>query len=414
MNKLKNLIMIILIIVFTIAIVPKSFQNDTFFTIAIGEKFLNNEDVNSLVWHEDINFVHSGFFDIIITAIYRLFDFDGIYIFIILIAIIQMLFYYFIINKITKKKFFSLIVTIITVYFISNEFTARAQILSFTIFLLEFYCIENIVDNFKKRYVVVLVLLPIILANLHSSVFPVYFAMYLPYIAEFILSKFNLKYKEENKIIIQKKNEKILLILFIISFILGLCNATTISVYTDMFKVMKGMSTTFIAELQPLNIFDEIYFSILVVIIVAIIGFTKTKIKITDLLYILGFGIMALSTYRCVFFFYLISSICIYRVVNDFIDLYKINIKNKCIQNIAGILAIFFIVIFSIKNFTYNLTCEYADITTYPVEIADYIVENLDVDNMRIYNDFHMGGYLEFKGIKVFIDSRSRNVYPRI
>lgn len=413
MNKLKNIICIVLIIIFTISIVPKSFQNDTFFTIAIGEKFLNNEDVNSLVWHDDINFFHSGFFDIIITTIYRLFDFTGIYMFVILIATIQMLLYYFIINKITKKKLFSLIVTLITTYFISNEFTARAQILSFTIFLLEFYCIENIVNNFRKRYIVILILLPVILANLHSSVFPVYFAMYLPYIAEFILSKFNLKNKE-SQIVIQRNNKKILLILFIISFALGLCNATTISVYTDMFKAMGGLSVEFITELQPLDIFDEIYFSSLLIIVIALLSFTKTKIRLTDSLYILGFGIMALSTYRCVFFFYLISSICIYRFVNDFINLYEINIRDKHVQNILETVITILVVIFSVKKFTYNLTYEYADITTYPVEIADYIVNNLDIDSMRIYNDFHMGSYLEFKGIKVFIDSRSRNVYSRV
>lgn len=413
MNKFKNILCVVLIIIFTISIVPKSFQNDTFFTIAIGEKILNNEDVNSLVWHDDINFFHSGFFDIIITTIYRVFDFTGIYMFVILIATMQMLLYYFIINKITKKKLFSLIVTLITTYFISSEFTARAQILSFTIFLLEFYCIENIVNNFKKRYIVILIILPVILANLHSSVFPVYFAIYLPYIAEFILSKFNFKDKE-SKTIIQKKNQKILLILFVISFVLGLCSATTISVYTDMFKAMGGLSVEFITELQPLDIFDEIYFSVLSIIVIAILSFTKTKIKLTDLLYILGFGMMALSTYRCVFFFYLISSICIYRFVNDFINLYEINIRDKHVQNILETVITILVVIFSVKNFIYNLTYEYADITTYPVEIADYIVNNLDIDSMRIYNDFHMGSYLEFKGIKVFIDSRSRNVYSRI
>lgn len=43
----------------------------------------------------------------------------------------------------------------------------------------------------------------------------------------------------------------------------------------------------------------------------------------------------------------------------------------------------------------------------YPVEASEYILENLDVENIRIYNDFNWGSYLEFKGIKAFIDSRS-------
>ena len=43
----------------------------------------------------------------------------------------------------------------------------------------------------------------------------------------------------------------------------------------------------------------------------------------------------------------------------------------------------------------------------YPVKATDYILENLDINNMRIYNDFDYGSYLEFRGLKVFLDSRS-------
>lgn len=103
MNKIKTLVIVALIIIFTASVVSKVFQNDTFFTIAIGEKILNSEDVNSLLWHKDINFVHSGVFDIILTSIYNLFSFDGIYIFVILVAVIQMLLYYFILNSVIKR-----------------------------------------------------------------------------------------------------------------------------------------------------------------------------------------------------------------------------------------------------------------------------------------------------------------------
>ena len=35
-----NIILCILIVIFSMAIAPKTFQNDTFFTIAVGEKIL--------------------------------------------------------------------------------------------------------------------------------------------------------------------------------------------------------------------------------------------------------------------------------------------------------------------------------------------------------------------------------------
>lgn len=417
MNKLKNIIIIILIIIFTISVVPRSFQNDTFFTIAKGNDVLENgvQKEEKLVWHEGLEYTNSRWlFDTIIATIYNNFNFIGVYILVLIIAVFQALIYNYILNKIIKRKEISCLFTLITIYFVSNEFAARAQIISFLLFLIEFYCIEQLVKTNKNLYFIILIFVPFILVNIHASVFPVYFVFYLPYIAEFILSKIQLKNKTENKIIVENISIKKLLILVIIGVIMSFCTPEGVSPYTDMFKAMGGLSAEFIDELQPLDIFDEIYFSVLSIIAIAILGFTKTKIRLTDSLYILGFGIMALSTYRCVFFFYLISSICIYRLVNDFINIYEISIKDKYIKNTIETVIIIFIVIFSVQKFTYNLTHEYADITVYPVEIADYIVNNLDIDNMRIYNNFHMGGYLEFKGIKVFIDSRSRNLYSRI
>ena len=50
---------------------------------------------------------------------------------------------------------------------------------------------------------------------------------------------------------------------------------------------------------------------------------------------------------------------------------------------------------------------EFVDVTQYPVEATQYILENVDINNMRIYNGFNYGSYLELKGIPAFMDSRS-------
>lgn len=409
MKKLKFLIMIILISIFTISLIPKEFQNDTFFTIAIGDKLLKNKDVNSLIIHDNVKFIHSGYFDNIIVNLYNKFDFLGIYIFVIVISVFQILLYNYILNKITKREILSFIFTLITVYFLSWEFTARAQIISFTLFLIEFYCIENIVRKCKKRYILTLIILPILIANLHSSVFPVYFVIYLPYIAEFILSKFNLKFNKDSKILIENGNLKILIILFVAGIFLGLCAPTGTSMYTDMFKAMKGISTNFIEELQPTNLLDTYYFSILIIITIAIISFTRTKVKLSDCLFILGFGMMTISTKRCIFFFYLISSICIFRIINSFLDEYnvKFNLPNKKIRLIIYCMFSIILLSFSIERFTVQANSDYVNSREYPVEASNWILDNLDITNMRLYNHFNFGSYLEFRGIKVFIDSRS-------
>ena len=43
----------------------------------------------------------------------------------------------------------------------------------------------------------------------------------------------------------------------------------------------------------------------------------------------------------------------------------------------------------------------------YPVEMVKYIKENVDIKNMRLYNEYNFGSYLLLNDIPVFIDSRA-------
>ena len=49
---------------------------------------------------------------------------------------------------------------------------------------------------------------------------------------------------------------------------------------------------------------------------------------------------------------------------------------------------------------------DYVDEELYPVGAVEYIKENLDYKNMRIYNSYNNGSYLMLNEIPVFIDSR--------
>ena len=66
-----------------------------------------------------------------------------------------------------------------------------------------------------------------------------------------------------------------------------------------------------------------------------------------------------------------------------------------------------FTLIFSIRKFSKQLSREYVNVLQYPVDATEWILGNDDYKNMRIWTHFNWGSYLELKGIKVFIDSRS-------
>ena len=50
---------------------------------------------------------------------------------------------------------------------------------------------------------------------------------------------------------------------------------------------------------------------------------------------------------------------------------------------------------------------QFIDEKAYPIYAAEYIINNLDINNIRLYNEYNYGSYLLYKGIPVFIDSRA-------
>ena len=58
-----------------------------------------------------------------------------------------------------------------------------------------------------------------------------------------------------------------------------------------------------------------------------------------------------------------------------------------------------------------KLNTPYIDKETYPVEMSEFILKyfeenNVNLKDVRIYNEYNYGSYLLYKGIPVFIDSR--------
>ena len=110
-----------------------------------------------------------------------------------------------------------------------------------------------------------------------------------------------------------------------------------------------------------------------------------------------------------IFYFIFIASIVATRLINEFLkenNVYEISISKKNKIIIYSILCVIFTLLLT-QKITENLRKEYIDLATYPVEASEYIIDNLDLENIKIYNGFNYGSYLEFRGIKSFIDSRS-------
>ena len=192
--NIKFIIMaIICIILFVIAIVPKELQNDTFYTIKLGELILENgiDMQEHFAWHEGLPYTYPHWlYDVIIYLVYAVGSFNGIYISSIILGIALGITIYLINAKLTKNTVIPFFTTILILYMGKDFITARAQLITFILFVLTIYYIERFLETKKKRYAVGLLIVPTLIANIHAAVFPFYFVLYLPYIGEYIISFF--------------------------------------------------------------------------------------------------------------------------------------------------------------------------------------------------------------------------------
>lgn len=470
-NGIKFTIMaVVLIAIFCVALTPVTLQNDTFYTIKIGEHIMQNgiDMQDPFSWHQDLAYTYPHWlYDVITYLIYNTFGMTGIYITTCILSVILGLTLFFTNKKLLKNQSISFIITIGVMYLIRGYIAARAQLVTFTLFVLTIYFIERFLETKKKRYAVGLIIIPTLIANLHTAVFPFYFILYLPYIAEYIIAilaetiiyrkfavaklKFKIKIatnknedpekikqlreelkKLEEKIdkikvkrtkelqnpykikLVKRDNCKWLILIMVICIFTGLLTPLGNTPYTYLQKTMQGNTTQNINEHLPMTLANDTEVVCTLVILLAILIFTKTKIRLCDLFMIGGLGYLMLMTKRQVTMFTLMGSFILNRLMLELIQTEtKKDLKELTIQfNNLVTVPVMVVVTAVMLGLSYHMAedkfdDQYVDESAYPVQACDYILENIDLGKAKFYNEYNYGSYMIFRGIPVFIDSRA-------
>ena len=470
-NGIKFTIMaVVLIAIFCVALTPVTLQNDTFYTIKIGEHIMQNgiDMQDPFSWHQDLAYTYPHWlYDVITYLIYNTFGMTGIYITTCILSVILGLTLFFTNKKLLKNQSISFIITIGVMYLIRGYIAARAQLVTFILFVLTIYFIERFLETKKKRYAVGLIIIPTLIANLHTAVFPFYFILYLPYIVEYIIAilaetiiyrkfavaklKFKIKVatnknedpekikqlreelkKLEEKIdkikvkrtkelqnpykikLVKRDNCKWLILIMVICIFTGLLTPLGNIPYTYLQKTMQGNTTQNINEHLPMTLANDTEVVCTLVILLAILIFTKTKIRLCDLFMIGGLGYLMLMTKRQVTMFTLMGSFILNRLMLELIQTEtKKDLKELTIQfNNLVTVPVMVVVTAVMLGLSYHMAedkfdDQYVDESAYPVQACDYILENIDLGKAKFYNEYNYGSYMIFRGIPVFIDSRA-------
>ena len=112
---------VILIAIFCLALTPVTLQNDTYYTIKIGEHIVQNgiDMKDPFSWHEGLPYTYPHWlYDLITYLVYNVFGMTGIYIVTCILSVILGLSVYTVNRKLCKNQLFSFIITIGVMYLI--------------------------------------------------------------------------------------------------------------------------------------------------------------------------------------------------------------------------------------------------------------------------------------------------------
>lgn len=484
-NMKFHVLAIICIVLFCIALTPITLQNDTFYTIKIGEHIIQQgiDMQDPFSWHEDLPYTYPHWaYDTGIYLIYHLGEITGIpdggmlfiYISTIILACILGIVIYIANVKSSKNYLISFIFTIGALYLLKDFIAARAQLLTFILFGLTVLWIETFLKTKKKRYLLYFIILSIIIANVHVAVWPFYFVLFMPYIVEYLIAcilqlnivskvilaikkrkvntlekklakqnkeakrqllekrviqakeELNAQREKEEKIIakLEKKIEnpyklqveknnavKWLILVVIICIFTGLLTPLGDTPYTYLVKTMQGNTTNSISEHQPLALYSNRNIMILFTLVLGVLIFTRTKIRLKDLFMVAGLMFLTFMSRRQASIFVLIVGSILAKWISNRLEYYDKNGTQEFIKLmvtwLGKIITLFIILLCCFVIWKPKENNKFIDSKKYPVEASTWILQNLDVENIRLYNEYNYGSYLLFRGIPVFIDSRA-------
>ena len=201
------------------------------------------------------------------------------------------------------------------------------------------------------------------------------------------------------------------MIVAIICIFTGLLTPLGDAPYTYLAKTMQGNTTQSISEHLPLVLFEDKETMITLALFLAMLIFTDVKIKLKDLFMLAGLVFLSFMSRRQISMLIIVCGFTFSKLLTYLVEKYDdYGCKRvvKFASSILGrILVIAFIVFLSFAIYKPKMDNSYINNSAYPVEAANWIKENLNVSEIKIFNEYNFGSYLLYQGIPVFIDSRA-------
>ena len=364
--------------------------------------------------YENYEFVKEGYHTVIQQWLYSVmlyqvskFGMIGVNLFVLIQSLI-LAFCFYRLSRILGNNITTSIFCVFGSLFIFHYINCRPQMITVILLVTSINIIERYRLNNKKILLYILPLLTILEANVHVSCALFHAIVIMPYMVPIFIKKF----KKYNVAI---KHED-----FIIPFLLCI-----LATFVNPYKVdgsLSGILTvrdlgSYVSELQSPALKSVLGISFLITILLLVLLERRNKLNSIVLYFVLGFGLLQmLSNRNCIF---LSIAICyeLSLLLNFKKDLFfeKFNLYNYKITNyifcvIYCIIALIYVDVFQTWNtlFESNNIDDFIRDSMKAVEVCDYLIENSDIDSVKVYTTFNRGAYFVYRGINhIYMQAKS-------
>ena len=296
----------------------------------------------------------------------------------------------------------SVLVTFFASILISLFITERPYIFMFLIIILQIYFLEKYIKSEKIIFLAFIPVLSILLINLEAALWPLIFVIMIPY----FIDSFRFKFRFIKS---QGYGKRYIVIATFGMFVAGFINPYGFSAMTYLFRSY-GIDeiSSWITEMHCADIntlFGKVIFLTFLAMAISFIIYKKGNYRLRFFFLTLGTAYMALSSLRSFPIFVICGVLPMSFYFKDF-EIKNIQTKNdKKTLLIRKILISSLVVMIGAVCFLKFI--EPKDLGRQELAANADFLEKFNSDNMKLYTGYNYGGYMEFRGFKVYIDGRA-------
>ncbi len=272
---------------------------------------------------------------------------------------------------------------------------------------MELLLLELYIKYKNWKYLIGLPIVSLIFINVHASLWWLQFAFILPYLIGAL--KIN-KIKCVSKLYVDRYKFKPLFIITIFMLFVGLINPYGIDAVTYLFKSYGiEIINSEVTEMLPLsinNLFGKIVFICSIIMLLMFYIRKDVKLDIRYFLLFCGNLLLVIMHTKCFIGFILVTAVILMIYIKNINIEFKSRIIIAIKNGIKYGLQFFLIITLGLLMYYAFSQYDFKNESDF-VKAIEYVADNYDIRNVKLYVEFNDGAYAEWLGLKSYIDGRA-------